>query len=431
MMLLVLTITYAQDILINENFNGTSIPPDWRALATSDSGNGTQIWTFGSGVVPSGGSQNNFPTNAAIFNDFAAGNTGNHDRVWLWYRTPGNVGIDTTPYNDVVLEYQYALNVLGGAGETLTVGLWNGSDAFVPIKIYDSDTNPTYDSINITEALVEHPEVDPTAVYIGFGWDDGNGNWSFGAGIDNVVLKGYNPPSNDECINAVIIPANITITGTTFGATNIENLTPCQDGGGNGSCTVGGTGAAFIDFGEGVWFKYTSTSTETITISTANINTDFDTQLQVWSGTCGVLTCIGGDDDGGDDDIVELASQFCWQSTGSSANPVDYYIYVDGFSTNKGYFVLSLDTDQSTASNQEFEQFDFSIYPNPIKNILSIDSQEIITKVTIFNLLGQEVKTISPKTNNVSVDVNNLKAGVYIIKLIANDNESTKKFIKE
>jgi len=424
--LLVTTISYSQDIFINQNFNGPTLPAAWRASASSDSGNGTQIWTFGSGVVP--GFVADFSTNAAIFNDRVAGSTLNHDKVWLWYRTPNAVGIDVTSYNDVILEYDYALNSRPNHSEKLTVGLWNGSDTFIPIRVYNTDTNPTSDFINIKEALALHPEVDASALFIGFGYDDVDSVRGWGAGIDNVKLTGYNAPTNNECVNAEIINDGATITATTYGSTNADALTLCEPIGGGGLCTNGGDG--FTNFGLGVWYVYTSTTSETITISTENVATNFDTELQVWSGSCGALTCIGSDDDSGDGSNGE-DSILCWQSTGSALDPVDYYIYVDGDSSDRGDFVLTLNTDQSTASNEAFEQFDFSIYPNPIKNTLSIDSQEIITKVTIFNLLGQEVKSINPYTNNVSVDINNLEAGIYIIKLIANDKESTKKFIKE
>jgi hypothetical protein len=245
-----------------------------------------------------------------------------------------------------------------------------------------------------------------------------------------VVLAGFNAPANDECANAEVITDGATVTATTIGSTFNEGITDCSLQGGDGSCDFTADGAG--NYTEGVFYVYTSTSTETITISTANAGTDYDTELSVWSGACGAFDCVGSDDDSGDSSSGQNDSALCWLSTGSTSNPIDYYIYVTGFANNVGNFVLTLDTDQSTtASNEDFEQFAFSIYPNPVNNILSIDSQEIITKVSIFNMLGQEVKNSNPNTNNVSLDVNNLEAGVYIIKLIAGNKESTKKFVKK
>jgi len=54
------------------------------------------------------------------------------------------------------------------------------------------------------------------------------------------------------------------------------------------------------------------------------------------------LTCIGGDDDGGDGTGQQFDSKFCWVSTASFA-PVDYYIYIDGHSGATGDYAVSLD----------------------------------------------------------------------------------------
>ena len=60
-------------------------------------------------------------------------------------------------------------------------------------------------------------------------------------------------------------------------------------------CSSGGTGAT-----AGEWFAYTASANYTVTISsdlTQNGNTD--TRVQVYTGTCGNLTCLVGDDDSG------------------------------------------------------------------------------------------------------------------------------------
>ncbi len=60
-------------------------------------------------------------------------------------------------------------------------------------------------------------------------------------------------------------------------------------------CSSGGTGATRSE-----WFLYTATDYVTVTLSsdlTQNGNTD--TRVQIYSGACGSLTCVGGDDDSG------------------------------------------------------------------------------------------------------------------------------------
>lgn len=50
----------------------------------------------------------------------------------------------------------------------------------------------------------------------------------------------------------------------------------------------------------GMWYRYQATEDINLTISTSlPENAGVDTRIQVYTGTCGNLTCIGGDDDGG------------------------------------------------------------------------------------------------------------------------------------
>jgi len=48
------------------------------------------------------------------------------------------------------------------------------------------------------------------------------------------------------------------------------------------------------------WYQYTPTEDHSVTVTTDFvINTNGDTRFQVYSGTCGALVCVGGDDDSG------------------------------------------------------------------------------------------------------------------------------------
>lgn len=87
--------------------------------------------------------------------------------------------------------------------------------------------------------------------------------------------------------------------------------------------------------------------------------------------------------------------------------------------------------DPSLLSNTEFEQANFSIYPNPTNkgyvNIKTTSNSAV--NVTVFDLLGKKVitKTLSNDTLNVS----NLKAGVYLLNIEQNGASTTKKLVIE
>jgi hypothetical protein len=71
-----------------------------------------------------------------------------------------------------------------------------------------------------------------------------------------------------------------------------------------------------------------------------------------------------------------------------------------------------------------------NIYPNPAEDVLYFTSKTAISKVAIYNVVGTQVK----KYGNVSqsVDVNDLRSGVYIIRLTDTDGKTfSSKFIKK
>jgi uncharacterized repeat protein (TIGR01451 family) len=70
----------------------------------------------------------------------------------------------------------------------------------------------------------------------------------------------------------------------------------------------------------------------------------------------------------------------------------------------------------------------FSIYPNPVKDVLFIKSKEKVVKVEIFDLSGRILNSASATDN--SINVSELAKGNYIIKLFTKDKSVTQKFIK-
>jgi len=74
--------------------------------------------------------------------------------------------------------------------------------------------------------------------------------------------------------------------------------------------------------------------------------------------------------------------------------------------------------------------YDFIIYPNPVKDILTIEGVDIITNVTLFSLLGQKVLEASPNKATMKLDMSNLNNGTYFAKITINGASQTIKIIK-
>lgn len=82
-----------------------------------------------------------------------------------------------------------------------------------------------------------------------------------------------------------------------------------------------------------------------------------------------------------------------------------------------------------TLSIEEFTNEKLSIFPNPVKNVLTQKGKAIeFTSIEIYDTLGRLVSTF-PVSNTSSIDVSNLNSGVYFIKPV--NSMISLKFIKE
>ncbi|MBA5793541.1 T9SS type A sorting domain-containing protein [Flavobacterium sp. xlx-214] len=97
----------------------------------------------------------------------------------------------------------------------------------------------------------------------------------------------------------------------------------------------------------------------------------------------------------------------------------------DGFDNNSGHVrVYDL---SGVLSNNEFVQQNFNIYPNPTSDILNIglENNLVLEQVTVYNNLGQVVKTTSEDV----IDVSQLAKGLYFVEVITNQGKATKKVV--
>lgn len=75
--------------------------------------------------------------------------------------------------------------------------------------------------------------------------------------------------------------------------------------------------------------------------------------------------------------------------------------------------------------------FNFTVYPNPVKNFVTISFKEktAIQSISIYNVLGQVEQLVTNPTE--TIDVSGLKTGNYFIKIISDKGTATSKFVKE
>jgi hypothetical protein len=72
-----------------------------------------------------------------------------------------------------------------------------------------------------------------------------------------------------------------------------------------------------------------------------------------------------------------------------------------------------------------------SIYPNPTKNQLTINSSKLFSKVRIIDIMGKEVFTKNiDLTKNLVINTSNLENGYYSIQLLQGNRTVTHSFLK-
>jgi len=84
-----------------------------------------------------------------------------------------------------------------------------------------------------------------------------------------------------------------------------------------------------------------------------------------------------------------------------------------------------------TLSTSDFSTTGFKMFPNPVSGgLLFIQTQQLISQITIYNILGQEVLQFNQPEKDKPLSVNSLKKGIYLAKIaLENAQIITRKII--
>ncbi|WP_458626220.1 T9SS type A sorting domain-containing protein [Winogradskyella sp. PC D3.3] len=212
------------------------------------------------------------------------------------------------------------------------------------------------------------------------------------------------PPANDDCAGAEALTIGATVAGSTVGAT------------GAASSSCDGT------IGNDVWYTVTGDGGEiTITVDAATV----DQQIGVFESVDCAGIILGS--------CLESADGFTNPSsvTFTSTAGTNYYIQVGAWSSTSGDSTFAI-TVETTLSTNNFEtEAAFSYYPNPVKNTLTLNAQNTIEHVAMYNMLGQEVLRATPNAVDSDLDMSNLQTGTYFVKVTIANVTKTIRVIKQ
>ena len=86
--------------------------------------------------------------------------------------------------------------------------------------------------------------------------------------------------------------------------------------------------------------------------------------------------------------------------------------------------------DPNLATTQ-FSNFKFSVYPNPTSDQLNLSAAKNISKVELFNLLGQKVQSNTVNASQKQLSISNLQNGVYLMEVTIDNAKQAFKIIKQ
>jgi len=95
------------------------------------------------------------------------------------------------------------------------------------------------------------------------------------------------------------------------------------------------------------------------------------------------------------------------------------------------FFVPELRIITQTLSLGENEIQGFKYSPNPVKNNLNLRAANAIENISVYNLLGQEVMRSKPNAVSNDLDMSDLQAGAYFVKVSVGDVSQTVRIIKQ
>jgi hypothetical protein len=249
--------------------------------------------------------------------------------------------------------------------------------------------------------------------------------WEFGNNVfDSFQISAYNPPpSNDDPVAATALTVGVNfaanaVVGDNVAASASEVADP----------TIPVPGCASYSGGD-VWYQVTVPASGGINLETNSQGGSAigDTGMAVYSGPIGAFVLEECDDDDSDDGLFSLISL-----TGRTPGET-LYARVWEFGNNSfGSFQVSA-WDPNTLGIEDFHIEGLSYYPNPVKDILTIETQSTSSQVTLYSVNGQEIMRQNFNSNNTSIklDMSNLSRGLYFVKITIDGRLESFKVIKE
>lgn len=367
------------------------------------------------------------------------------------------VGATTYNVTDLTSQTAYEFYIRSECGDGVDFSGWSGPYLFNTTMLPDCPTDPVpaqngveIPTGNVTFSWTAATTGDPAVSYnLYYGLTPGNANLLVGnytttsaaitltgydttfywriepinAGGSNGTCSEWNfttvspppAPANDDCTGAITLEVGGTFATNPIVGTNISST---------GTTGVPAPGCASYVGGD-VWYSVVVPASGNITIE-ANRNTNgliTDMGMAVYAGECTALTLVECDDDDSSDGNFPMIS-LTGRTPGEVLSVRLWEYSNDTFGT---FLVSAYDASLSTAS---FDNAVLTFYPNPVNDKLHVSYSEIIDKVVVYNLLGQQVAFKTLNATSGDIDFSRMASGAYMVKMTSGSQTKTIKVLK-
>ncbi|KJJ37459.1 T9SS type A sorting domain-containing protein, partial [Aequorivita vladivostokensis] len=403
-----------------EDFEGASVPSGWSTQINA----GSDDWAFGSGDMPIG---DDFPTNAAIFNDDAAG-SGQVNNVTLLSPVYDISGATTAS-----LSFDYAMQEFAGDG-TLTVEVYDGA-AWQQILFVDVDTNP------INTGAIDMTAYMSADFQVRFTYDD-EGGWAWGAGVDNFELS-YTMVPTSSVVEIELGPDGTTDVDPYSLVSNIDEAcgiatiavdvptVSCADIGGTFMITV------FVSDTSG---NIASCIAEVSVVDRLGpvITCPADQTVDPGAGNLFYIVpdyFANGEATAADNctDPVTVTAQDPAPGTALSDGVYTVTLTATDEYGNSSTCDFELTVESVLGLNQNSLESGVALYPNPASNVVNLVNRTNISleKMMVYDINGKLVNQTDLRTmqGEKAVDVSSLAAGVYMVQIIGENASTVKRYL--
>ncbi|WP_203293402.1 T9SS type A sorting domain-containing protein [Luteirhabdus pelagi] len=114
------------------------------------------------------------------------------------------------------------------------------------------------------------------------------------------------------------------------------------------------------------------------------------------------------------------------------SNASDGFAGIDFFAAEgvTTYYVDDVQLAEGELGADSFASNVFSVYPNPVKDFLTIESSEVVDNVVVYDVLGKAVLQASPDRISPKIDMSGLSSGAYMVKVTIGNASKTIKVLK-